>query len=288
MGFSIGVFYGVIALLGWGISDFIARKAIEKEKYYKVFFLSQIAGVSILLPYLALSSKTLMAPMGDLAAFAILGAVWAFGCLAFYKAIEVGKLSIVSPVGASWAMVSALIGLSIFSEEITAVRGVGILITLVGIALASTNIPELRKAKATRLLKGVDYALLAMFSWGIMFPFMNTFIPSLGPFLPIIYLKGFSIIYLLAIGLVAKKSFSLPSRNVIPLILLVGLFDTAAFIGLNFGLQTEFVSIVSPTAAAFPMVTILLARTFLKEKLELNQKVGVFAIICGLVLMAVI
>lgn len=288
MDISTGVLYGLVALFGWGLSDFIARKAIDEEGHYRILFFSTLLGAAFLLVFTALFLKVPALSLEMLVVLVFLGTLWTFGCLAFYKAIEIGKLSIVSPVGASWAIIAVLIGFFFFSERVTPERGVGIMLAVLGIALASTSFSELRKARRAVLMKGVNYALFAMLGWGLMFSYLGPVIDSLGPVLPILYLKVIAIAYLLLLSPIKKKSLALPTKKVALLVFFVAVLDVIAFLGFNYGLQIELISIVSPTSAAFPAVTVLLAYVFLKERVELNQKIGILAIIAGLVLMALI
>lgn len=56
----------------------------------------------------------------------------------------------------------------------------------------------------------------------------------------------------------------------------------------NLGVTTAFVSIVSPIAATFPAVTIVLAYIFLKERVVNSQKVGIVAVLAGLILISLV
>ena len=66
----------------------------------------------------------------------------------------------------------------------------------------------------------------------------------------------------------------------------IGVLEVIAFFAYGSGITSEFTAIVAPVSAAFPAVTILLARIFLKERLEINQKTGIFSILAGLVLIS--
>jgi drug/metabolite transporter (DMT)-like permease len=70
------------------------------------------------------------------------------------------------------------------------------------------------------------------------------------------------------------------------LLLPVGLLDIFAFFSYGFGVRGESASIVAPVAAAFPLITIVLAGTFLREKLSLSQSLGIVGTILGLVLIS--
>jgi drug/metabolite transporter (DMT)-like permease len=65
-----------------------------------------------------------------------------------------------------------------------------------------------------------------------------------------------------------------------------GILDFLAFTAFNFSLNTQLVSIVSPIVATAPAVTIVLAYFFLKERIVSNQKLGIIAILAGLILIS--
>lgn len=285
MNISPGVLYCLLPFFGWGTADFLTRKVIEKEGYYKTLFFSQVLGTLLLLGFLVVFGSPLL-NIQSLLVCALLSVTWIVACLAFFKAIEVGKLAIVSPVGASWGLVGALVGIVFFLERPSLFRSLGIPLTLLGIIFVSTSLSELKKARV-RTLKGVNYALFAMFGWGVVFSLARLLLPQFGPIGLVFFLKFFGVIYLIGGAPLLRENLKLP-RSSLPLLFLIGLLDVIAFLGLTFGLESEFVSVVSPAAAAYPVVTVALACGFLKEKLELNHKIGIVLTVLGLVLLAVI
>lgn len=288
MDVSVGVLLALIPLFGWGFADLIARFAVEKEHYYKVLFYSQALGIPItLLTIFFLGGFNPLSPSLIPHVF-VLGFLWTMGFLFYYKAILAGKLSIVSPVAASWALIPVFFGVFVFGNQITFLTGTGIVLSIFGVILASTSFSEVRKYKKAFLMDGVPYALAAMLSWGFMFAFLGDVVDGLGPFMPVLILKSLLILFLAFLAPLTGKSISFPVRSVFPLIFLNGLFEVIAFLGFNYSLQTEFISVVSPVAAAFPAVTVVLAHYFLKERIELNQKIGILLILLGLIFLAII
>ena len=65
-----------------------------------------------------------------------------------------------------------------------------------------------------------------------------------------------------------------------------GILDFLAYTTFNLSLSTQLVSIVGPIAATAPAVTIVLAYFFLKERIVTNQKLGILAILAGLILIS--
>ena len=76
-----------------------------------------------------------------------------------------------------------------------------------------------------------------------------------------------------------------PLENV-KFILAIALLEVTAFIAYGIGVATQKSTIIAPLASLSPAVTILLALIFLKEKIEINQKVGIAAALIGIVLLS--
>lgn len=71
-----------------------------------------------------------------------------------------------------------------------------------------------------------------------------------------------------------------------PLVWGIGIFYLLAVMAFNFGLEKSLVSIVTPVSATYPLITIALALTVLKEKVLKNQLVGAGIIILGIVFLS--
>jgi len=99
-------------------------------------------------------------------------------------------------------------------------------------------------------------------------------------------MKNAALFYLLTYSRVAKKNISLP-KNTTSLIILIGALEATGFLAYGMGVNSEHTSIVAPISATFPMVTIILARIFFKERLELNQKIGIISVLCDLVSLSI-
>jgi len=83
-----------------------------------------------------------------------------------------------------------------------------------------------------------------------------------------------------------KTKFSLPTKMIFLFITAAGVLDFFAFLTFNLSLGTQLVSIVSAIVATSPIITIGLAYFFLKERIVGNQKLGIIAILAGLILVS--
>jgi drug/metabolite transporter (DMT)-like permease len=280
-----GVLLGLIAMLGWGIADFLAARALKTTAALRLLFWTQSIGLLFFL-CIMLVLKQVPALSWTLIIITLFCALAsAAGYMGYYKGLEVGKVSIICPLSASWAIVTVLITVICFGESLTMIQGFAVLLVIAGGVLASFRLHDLLKLKLKRAAKGVGWGVLAMVAWGLQFAVFGYLVKELGWFLPLALLKLAFVAYMFAYIGIRKQKAAFP-KKVWPSVLLIACLEFVAWICAGLGLQTEYTSIVAPVSASFPILTILLARVFLKEKLERNQLIGVIAVIAGILVLA--
>jgi drug/metabolite transporter (DMT)-like permease len=280
---EVGVIFGIIAMLAWGVSDFLAARSVRKESVFSVFFWSQMASTLFLFilfkkfNFSGISSKALI--------FIIITSVIDIvAYLAYYKAFSVGKTSIISPVVSCWAAVTVILSVILFRERLSALQIFGILLAIFGSVCISFKIHELRRRKFQS--KGLGLAVIAMLAWGSQVVFISALVGDLGWFMPTLLIK-FALIPISFIYAKASKQDLKLSKKSIPPLIAVGALESIGFLAISYGINSAYASIVAPVSAAFPLVTILLARIFFREIMEINQKIGAAMIIAGIILLSV-
>jgi len=285
MAISLGILFGIIAMLGWGIADFFIAKAVRKTSVIKTFLWSQIIGLLFYLPFIYFFLNFPIFSLNTIIIILISGLIGIISLLAFYKGLQVGYVSVISPISSSAAVVTVILSLIFLNEALTGLQALGVSLAILGTILTSFKIQNLLKLKLKNMAKGVQYALIAMVGWGILFVFIDVLVSRLDWFLPILIIKALGVPFILAYSNVLKKNISFP-KNVGLFIVLGGILEAIAFLAFGFSITSENTSIVAPIVFAFPAVTIILARIFFKEILELNQKIGVVTVLSGLVLLS--
>ena len=93
------------------------------------------------------------------------------------------------------------------------------------------------------------------------------------------------IIYLYA--LITKQKIKLPKTPKLTFSsTVIGFFAAGGYIGYSLGIQKGLASLTAPVAAAFPAITVVLARILFKEKITPLQTFGIIAIISGVILLS--
>jgi len=217
----------------------------------------------------------------------------ASGTLALYRSFEIGKMSIVAPLSASYPVLTLLLSV-MTGERLTLARLLGMALAIAGVILVAhgetqpddANTIDSTTQPAKKRL-GVGWALLAAVTYGVMFWLLGIrVVPLLGgaPTVWIIRLTSFSSAALVI--LIAGSSLAPPARRDSPWILGVGVLDTSAYVFNNLGLQLEQTSVVSVLASLYGAVTVGLAALILREPVSRLQWVGIVSIFVGIILIS--
>ena len=286
MALSIGILFGIIAMLSWGITDFFAAKSVRKSSVFKTYFWIQAVALAIYSAIFLLFFDMPPVSLIILGVAIIASFLGISSVLSYYKGLQVGYVSIICPIAASYAIITVILSIVFLDETLSSLRLTAISLVIFGGILASFKFHDLVKLRVKNIAKGANYAIFAMIGWGIMFVLLDFLISELGWFMPVFLIVAAEIIFLLAYSGTAGKSISFP-KNVAFFVVLAGILEATAFLATGKGISFENASIVAPIISAFPAVTIILARIFFKEILEINQKVGVVSVLIGLILLSI-
>jgi len=287
MGISLGILFGLTAMLGWGLADFFAKKAVDEIGDFKTLLWAQTVGLVFLSFFYFMFGANFSYTITNILIFAITGVLGTSAYLLFYRALRKGQLSVISPIQASWVVITVILSVFFLKESLSSVQIYAIIITIIGIILVSFKYKDLVKLNLKNFLPGVPEDMVSMTFWGVNFVIIGFLISQFNWFVPILFLRFFTVLLLFGSTGAKKEHITFHTKKVVPWLMLIGLFDVMAFVGFGLGVNSEYVSIVSPVAASFPLITVIMARVFLKEKLDLNQIIGFVGILIGLLILSV-
>lgn len=201
----------------------------------------------------------------------------AFG---YYRSIEIGNVAIVVPIVSCSGAVTLI--LSFFSgESLSFWQVLVIVIILLGIIFSSRQ-PSEHKGKRS----GIAYALIATVGYGLGLWIIGSQLRS--------YLDGDILSWLLMtlqlvmVGgyqLVRKISFPLPGLGIV---VLTGLIGVIGYVSLTIALGNQQNGLVAVIGSLYGLVSVVLARVFLREQLSSQQWLGVWLALVGVVLIAIV
>lgn len=282
MDILLGILFAITAMLGWGVADFLAKKVIDKYGGFQTLIISQALG---LIPVFIMSLFAgVQMPTTGMAALIIFAAfITAAAYLSFYKGLEIGQASVVTPIASASAVVILILSLVFLNEKLAFYQFVGISLVIAGILLMSFK--EIKKAK---IAKGVPLGLIAMLGWGFNSFFYVFILKEINVLFSVFCLRSISVLFLSASSKFKRIKFSFPKKNILLLLLIMGVLDTFALVFFQYGLKMGLLSLVGPISSSYAGVTAVLAYIFLEEKLRKNQIVGIVLLILGIILVSLI
>jgi drug/metabolite transporter (DMT)-like permease len=265
------------ASLCWGAGDFLGGLGARRMSTLTVLAGSSLAGLIAVIVFVAVRGDA-PPPAEAIALAAAAGLAGALGLGALYRGMAVGAMSVVAPISSAAAVVPVVVGL-VVGESPGPLQLVGMAIVLTGVALASRE-PAVGER---RLAAGVPLALLAACGFGLYFVLIDPASDD-GAAWAVLVARSAST---LAAGAVAVvRRVGLPGARDLPLIAIVGLFDVSANVMLTIALTKGFVGLVAVLSSLYPVVTVLLARAILGERIARAQRVGVAVALGGVAAIA--
>lgn len=160
MDISQGVLFGLLAMIGFGMSNALSRVPSQNLGGIKTIFYRGI-GLNIVLFIILI----FFFPKGvTWQGIGIASAIAIFSYLPimfFYKGLALGKVGIISPIANSSAIITVLLAIVFFKESLNLWQAVSGVFIVLGIVLISINFKDLKNSNLFIISSGVPFALAA-------------------------------------------------------------------------------------------------------------------------------
>ncbi|MEU2157067.1 DMT family transporter [Streptomyces sp. NPDC019396] len=282
--------FALATSLLWGLADFGGGLLTRRIPALTVVVVSQAIAV-VVLGAVVLATGGLHEAGPELWYAVAAGVVGPVAMLSFYRALALGPMGVVSPLGSIGVVVPVSVGL-LLGDRPGLMQFAGIGVAVVGVLLAGG--PELRGAPVQR--QSILLTLLAAFGFGSVMALISEASTTLtGLFLALFVQRVTNV----AVGgaalfvSVRRGGRALPEqgglgvvRGSLPALAFVGLADVAANGTYSIAAQYGPVTVAAVLASLYPVVTALAARGVLKERLRAVQAAGAGLSLIGTVLLA--
>nr|WP_321984486.1 DMT family transporter [uncultured Lichenicoccus sp.] len=289
--------FGLLTALLYGVSDFVAKFSSRAVGVWRTLFWGELCSALLLSLWIAFDASGNGAAR---AAFAQPWPVWAVAIASnmtilaataiFYRALTVGRFSVVMPIVATYGAITALLSM-LLGEPLGLVAVGGIAMAVLGAALASVpprSAPDTGRMEAGPVVRthGIGLASLAALLYGIGFCVQARYaVPRLGHLIPVwlYYVLGCALLG--SVGRIMRRDLSPPSVAQLPVVLGTGLAASGAFVALTLAVTGGDVAVPTVLASLASVVTVLLARLLIKEQVALHQWAGIAAVVSGLLML---
>ncbi|MFI8769072.1 EamA family transporter [Streptomyces sp. R-07] len=281
--------FALATSLLWGLADFGGGLLTRRIPALTVVVVSQALAV-LVLGSIVLSTGA-WTEAGPQLWYAVgAGVVGPAAMLAFYKALALGPMGVVSPLGSLGVVVPVSVGLLV-GDRPGLLQFAGIGVAILGVVLAGG--PELRGAPVQR--QAVLLTLVAAFGFGsVMALIAEASTTVTGLFLALFVQRVTNVLVGggALFASVKRGGRALPEggpgvvRAALPALAFVGLADVAANGTYAIAAQQGPVTVAAVLASLYPVITALAARGVLKERLRAVQAAGAGLALVGTVLLA--
>lgn len=287
----MAILFALAAALLWGSGDFAGGTASRRWSAITVVTVSQLCGLATVAAY-AMVAVPLPADLSYFwwaAGAAVTGTA---GLVAFYRALAIGTMGVVSPISALGVMVPVIWGLFTGSWP-TLLVGIGMALAIIGTVTVSG--PERGSGAGIR---SVALAIFAAVFLGSSLIFLAGG-GAVDPVYTTIAMRCVSIplLTLLLIAQMVRRRRWASSRHnydvsqrssgrlgTFVLVAAAGIFDTLANVVFAAASTMGALAIVAILGSLYPVVTVLLARIIHGEQLKRIQHMGVVIALAGIAL----
>ncbi|MFC7865240.1 EamA family transporter [Streptomyces murinus] len=279
--------FALTTSLLWGLADFGGGLLTRRTPALTVVVVSQALAAAVLGAIVVATGAWGAAGPRLWFAFAA-GLVGPIALLAFYKALALGPMGVVSPLATLSVVVPVGVGLFL-GERPGLLQLAGIAVAVGGVVLAGglqlRGAPVERRTVLLTLVAalgfGTVFALIAEASTTVTGLYLSLFVQRLTN----VAVGGAVLAVALRRGGSALPEGGFPYRS-LPALAFVGLADVAANGTYAIAAQHGPVTVAAVLASLYPVVTALAARGFLSERLRAVQAAGAGLALVGTVLLA--
>lgn len=259
----------------WGLADFGGGVLSRRRSAIAVLVVSQL----IALAALAAAVLAVDSSLGPLTWQGVAaGAVGSGSLLLFYRCLATGPMGLVAPIASTGVVVPVVFGV-ITGDDLGMAQITGIALAVIGIVLASG--PELQPGSAVRG-SAVILAGVAALGFGTIYVLL---VASPAPASSTLIAQRLTSGVIGLAILAASRTAPWLSRRDLGLVALVGIGDVAANGAFILASRDGIVSVVAVLASLYPVVTALLARYLLAERLRPIQAAGAATALGGVLLL---
>jgi drug/metabolite transporter (DMT)-like permease len=284
------VIYGLVAAMGWGLSDLWASISGRRIGSFRTVVVAQFAA-AIAVSLLALAVRPDLSRLSVVVPWLVANAfISAAAFAALYRALELGPIAIVSPVLATYAVVPVLLSVILLGESLGGWEIAGVAVTISGAILASTDIRAIRAGTRTPAA-GLPLAVVSMLLFGIATYVTGWAAQEAGWLQSLLFGRlTMAAVFLVAVIVVRVRArpgsaVERPAWSAMRLAVLVGLLELLGTIAYARGAEVGLLSIVTAASATYPLIPVIGGVIVLHERPAPTQFVGVALVIGGLLLL---
>ena len=286
MALSLGIIFGLLSMIGFGLSSAISQTPIKKLGGTLTIFIRNVFATIILLVLLFFFKNEITFNLKYIGIAILISLVGYIPLASYFQALKYEKVGIVSPIAGCAVMVSVLLSIIFYQESLAKSQIIAICLIISGIIFISTNFKAWKKSDILHS-KGVHFALISLVLWGIIYFLFK---------IPSIAIGGFLTAFIIESGIMVwsgihlinnKPKWKTIDKRLILYLFVLGILTAMGTLFFVLGVKIAPVSIIAPIIAANPLITTLYGKFIFKEKLNKWQYLAITMMLIGMVIISI-
>ena len=273
----MAVVLALISSLMWGSADFLGAVISRRLSAVVVVAWAEAIGL-VICTAAVVASGAWHGPIDWLWWGVAAGAAGSGGLVCYYTALAAGTMGVVSPIASLGVSVPVFVGF-LTGEAPGLLQAGGIVVAIVGIVFTSG--PELSGGAS---LRPVVLAVASGLLFGLFFLAMDAGAET-NTLMTVWAMRAGVVAFFIPVALVRRTTGGVGAADY-GLIALVALGDLLANLFFAISSTLGYISITSVLSSLYPVVTVILARLVLNERLRPVQLFGVTVTMAGVALIS--
>ncbi len=292
--------YTILTFICWGVADLFYKLGNNKDNKYNHLITGIMVGLvmGVHATVFLITNKPEIHFI-DIIRYLPISFFYISSMVIGYKGLKYLELSIASPVQNTSGVITAILLLIFFKESYDYPFYIAVLLIFIGII--GLSLKEINENKNKRIEYRKNHKRSIVLTFTIIFPLVYCIFDGIGTFLDGIYLDKLSLISedtalvayeytFLIYGLVTY--IYLKTKNVKINILKekyklsAAIFETAGQFFYVYAMGGN-ATISAPIVGSYCILSLLLSRVFLKEKLSIKEYISIFLVLIGIIILAI-
>ena len=290
----------LLTFLCWGIADLFYKIGNQEEGEYNHYKTGIMVGIIMgIHATIYLLFKQTSITLLDIIKYLPVSFFYITSMVIGYKGLKYLELSIASPIQNTSGVITALLLLIFFQESFDFPFYIAVIFIFIGII--SLSLIEIKENKEKRIQYKKQNKWSKIFTLTILFPLVYCILDGAGTFLDGIYLDKLELISedtaliayeytFLLYGIITyiflkakKQEFHLLKEKTK---LVAAIFETAGQFFYVYAMSGN-ATISAPIVGSYCVLSMLLSRVFLKEKLTIKEYISIFLVLIGILILAI-
>lgn len=278
--------WGAAGALSWGFADFTARFAGRAVGVIPATFGMTTIGAVLIFLYMLIAGEPFIWQWHGIWWMAGTGVLTVLATLTLYEALTKGPVSLGSPVVASYPAIAVPVTMALGTLpswwQLMAMIATMAGVWLVAWAVARTRGDERPEYAKPVVRRALAMAIISALCFAFALLSADKSVEIYGPWETVLAVRIIGVV-MLAFFVMGGRGRMVFTRKALPLIVALAFMDSFGHAAVYIGLGQPHGEFAIVTSSAYTVVTVIMARVFLREAVSLAQWGGVLLVVGGIV-----